>query len=73
MMCPSALAGKQAAEALRHSPIPALRKLCVEESSTGVVISGRVSSYYFKQMAQETVMPLLDHRALFNRVTVDGK
>jgi hypothetical protein len=59
------------AEALRHSPIPALRKLSVEESSAGIVITGRVSSYYLKQLAQETVMPLLDQRALVNQVRVE--
>ncbi|HEV3203700.1 MAG TPA: BON domain-containing protein [Gemmataceae bacterium] len=57
-------------QVLRQSPIPALRKLCVEESTSGVIISGRVSSYYLKQLAQETIMPLLDHRQLQNQVTV---
>jgi hypothetical protein len=60
----------QAVEALRHSPIPALRKLSVEESTSGVVISGRVPSYYLKQLAQEAVLPLLDDQELLNRVTV---
>jgi hypothetical protein len=60
----------RAAQALRQSPIPALRHLSVEEGPAGVVISGCVSSYYLKQLAQETVMPILDHRALLNRVTV---
>ena len=60
----------RAAEALRHSPIPALRKLTVEEGPAGVVITGYVSSYYYKQLAQETVMPILDHQALLNRVLV---
>jgi hypothetical protein len=59
-----------AAQALRHSPIPALRKLRVEEGPAGIVISGCVSSYYLKQLAQETVMPILDHQALLNRVLV---
>jgi hypothetical protein len=56
--------------ALRQSPIPALRKLQVEESDQEVVISGSVSSYYLKQLAQETVMPILGQRELFNRVKV---
>ena len=63
-------AQSQAERVLRQSPIPALRKLSVEESGSGIVISGRVSSYYLKQLAQETVMPLLDHRQLLNQVTV---
>lgn len=57
-------------QALRQSPIPALRKLSVEESGTDVVITGRVSTYYLKQLAQEAVMPLLDRRQLRNQVTV---
>ena len=35
-----------------------------------VVISGSVSSYYLKQLAQETIMPILDGRDLVNRVKV---
>lgn len=58
------------AQALRQSPIPALRKLSVEETGTDVVITGRVSTYYLKQLAQETVMPLLNRRQLRNQVTV---
>jgi hypothetical protein len=59
-----------AGEALRQSPIPALRKLAVEENATAVVILGRVSSYYHKQLAQEAIMPHLGERELFNRVLV---
>jgi hypothetical protein len=69
-MISTILAHPPAALVLRQSPIPALRKLSVEESHTGVVITGRVSSYYLKQLAQEAVMPLLDHRELLNRVMV---
>ena len=35
-----------------------------------VVINGRVSSYYLKQLAQEAVMPVLGGRELRNRVAV---
>jgi len=59
-----------AGAALRQSPIPALRKLSVEEDDTTVVILGRVSCYYHKQLAQETIMPVLGGRELINRVTV---
>jgi hypothetical protein len=68
MLSPSLHA--DAGEALRHSPIPALRKLAVEENTTAVVLLGRVSSYYHKQLAQETIMPHLGDRELFNRVLV---
>ena len=57
---------------LRHSPIPALRRLRVEENDGQVVLTGSVASYYLKQLAQETVMPLLDGRRLDNRVCVEG-
>ena len=62
--------GTRAIALLRQSPIPALRKLCVEESEDAVVILGCVSSYYLKQLAQETVMPVIDGRQLVNRVNV---
>jgi hypothetical protein len=60
----------RAALALRQSPLPPLRKLVLEETGEAVVIQGKVSSYYLKQLAQETVMPLLEGRKLLNRVVV---
>lgn len=57
-------------QALGRSPLPALRKLQLEETDGVVVIIGRVSSYYLKQLAQEAVMPALDGRELRNRVAV---
>ena len=63
-------AAASASQALRLSPIPALRRLSVKESAAWVLITGCVSSYYLKQLAQETVMPILDHRELRNRVRV---
>ena len=70
-MPPSAtLAQSPASAVLRQSPIPALRKLSIEETDAAVVICGAVSSYYLKQLAQETVMPILAGRELHNRVAV---
>ena len=66
----STLVGSQATEALLHSPIPALRMLQVEQTEGGEVLSGSVSSYYLKQLAQETILPYLDRCALMNRITV---
>ena len=60
----------RAVEALRHSSHPALRRLAVEESESTIVILGRVSTYYLKQLAQETVMPERGQRQLINQVTV---
>jgi hypothetical protein len=64
------LTSSRTTAALRHSPIPALRKLAVEETDSTVVLVGSVSSYYLKQLAQETIMPVLDGRELLNRVAV---
>jgi hypothetical protein len=69
-MATSTLEQSPAALALRHNPIPVLRKLSLDESDAAVVISGSVPSYYFKQLAQEAVIPLLAGRQLYNRVTV---
>jgi osmotically-inducible protein OsmY len=63
----------QVEQALRQSAIPALRRLAVEETETTVVILGRVGSYYMKQLAQETVMPVRGERQVENRVLVDGE
>ena len=69
-MTPSSVVPSRAASALRQSSIPSLRQLCVEESGDVVVIAGQVSSYYLKQLAQETIMPVLGQRELVNRVSV---
>jgi len=69
-MSTTSLMQVRADQALRQSPIPALRRLQVEESDHVIVLSGSVPSYYLKQLAQETLMPLLGSRELRNRVTV---
>jgi hypothetical protein len=69
-MSTSMLEQSPLALALRRSPIPALRKLSLQESDKTVTIQGKVSSYYLKQLAQETLLPLLDGRQLLNRVQV---
>ena len=58
------------ADALTSSPLGQLRRLVVTADDTQVVITGQVSSYYLKQMAQETVRPALGDRTLLNRVEV---
>jgi hypothetical protein len=60
----------RAEEALRQSPIPALRRLSVQEADAVIVITGTVNSYYLKQLAQETLMPLRAGRKVDNRVLV---
>lgn len=69
-MSTSTLEQSQLVLALRRSPIPALRKLALAESESTVTIQGQVASYYLKQLAQETILPLLDGRQLLNRVQV---
>jgi hypothetical protein len=58
------------ADALTSSPIGQLRRLVVISDAFQVIITGQVSSYYLKQMAQETVRPLLGDRTLLNHVEV---
>jgi hypothetical protein len=60
----------QAAQVLRHSAHPALRRLTVEETETTLVIKGSVSSYYLKQLAQETLKQVRGPRELVNQVEV---
>jgi hypothetical protein len=69
-MTSSSLLQPRAEQILRQSPIPALRRLHVEENDAEIVLSGWVASYYLKQLAQESLMPILGRRELLNRVTV---
>ena len=72
-MSTSTLEQSGLALALRRSPIPALRKLTLEENETCVTIEGEVSSYYLKQLAQETIMPCREGLRLVNRVDVEKR
>lgn len=69
-MSTSTLEQSRLALALQRSPIPALRKLRLDETETSITIHGQVTSYYLKQLAQETILPLSNGRQLFNRVHV---
>jgi hypothetical protein len=60
----------RAVQALKQSSHPALRYLRVEETERSIVISGRVSTYYLKQLAQEVIMPVRGELSLVNQVTV---
>lgn len=57
--------------ALRCSPVAALRKLRVDRSNGRLMILGRVSSYYHKQLAQEMVRTLAAGCTIENAVEVD--
>jgi hypothetical protein len=69
-MSTASLVRSLAAEALGQSPQQQLRFLDVEETEEEIVISGTVPSYYLKQLAQETVRPVLGQRRLQNRIRV---
>ena len=60
----------RAAALLRDNPVNDLRRLEVIESDSELVITGIVTSFYLKQMAQETVRPVLAGRRLRNKVLV---
>jgi hypothetical protein len=60
----------RAAALLRDNAVNDLRRLEVTESETEIVITGIVTSYYLKQMAQEAVRPALNGRKLKNKVIV---
>lgn len=60
----------RAAILLKENCVNDLRRLDVLESEAEIVISGIVSSYYLKQMAQEAVRPALCGRRLKNNVIV---
>lgn len=56
--------------ALRRSTIPVLRRINVRETDKFIILTGRVRTYYQKQLAQQAVMPYLAGRRLVNRVVV---
>jgi len=57
--------------ALSHSPFVALRGLFVEQTGNSLIISGRVDSYYKKQLAQEAIRAVCHGVELRNAVAVD--
>lgn len=61
---------QSAADALAQCSQPAVRYLHVEETDTQIILTGSVPSYYLKQVAQETVRPILGRRQLLNQVKV---
>lgn len=57
-------------QALSCCGIPALRLVTVLQMNDVVILTGRLPSYYLKQLAQEAVIPHLGQRVLENRITV---
>ena len=56
---------------LSQSPVTELRELQVSNDGQSLFISGRVSSFYHKQLAQETVRQVATGLHVVNRVNVD--
>ena len=67
-------AAEQAAtDVLANSSVRELRELRVDGNATQVRLSGSVSSFYHKQLAQEAVRPVTAGRQIVNRVLVNRK
>jgi hypothetical protein len=61
---------ERARAALADCPIYALRELTVEPLEDAIQISGSVSSFYHKQLAQEFVRAVADTAEVVNSVRV---
>ena len=57
--------------ALSQSPIFALRRLEVERQGDALILTGRVHTFYEKQLAQELVRDVEPEIDLVNSVAVD--
>lgn len=64
-------AEQRAQDALTRSPIHALRSLHVEQHGEQLVLSGRLSSFYYKQLAQELVRSVASDLRVVNSIDVD--
>ena len=61
----------RAQTALTSSPIYALQQIMVSHEGDQLLLSGRVSTYYHKQLAQEAVRAVVEHVHVVNSITVD--
>ena len=61
---------ERAQSALAWSPIYELRSLQVESEDGRLVITGAVSSFYHKQLAQELVRTVAEHVEVVNKTVV---
>jgi hypothetical protein len=60
----------RAKSALSRSRIYDLRRLSVDQDGEAVVLRGRVSSFYHKQLAQELVRGAIDGAEVINAIRV---
>jgi hypothetical protein len=63
---------RRAQSVLRNSPIHALRDILVEREGELLVLSGMVSTFYHKQLAQEALRGLTSGLRLTNEINVDA-
>ena len=61
----------RARAALAESPIFMLRELRVEQSGDALLLSGRVDTFYHKQLAQEAVRGVAEGMQVVNSIEVD--
>ena len=61
---------ERAQNALSSSPIHAMRVLRVEQDCDALIISGRVETFYHKQLAQELVRAVSNGCQLINSIDV---
>ena len=59
-----------AGSTLQKSSIPELRRVRIQESDDLIVLRGTVSSYYFKQLAQESLRSVAEDRRIVNLLEV---
>jgi osmotically-inducible protein OsmY len=57
--------------ALRQSPVPALRNVEVFECEGRIILSGKLRSYYLKQLAQEAVLQVVSNAPVDNQIRVE--
>ena len=62
---------KSVQDAFQKSPVHGLRELQVEQVGSSILISGKVSSFYQKQLAQEVVRHLDPAARIVNSIVVD--
>ena len=60
----------QVKSALAASPIFDLHDLSVEQNGSGIILSGTVSSFYHKQLAQEVVRLVAGKVPVINSIDV---
>lgn len=70
-MIDSTTSFEMARQALNDSPIYDLRNIVVEESGNNLLLSGRVESFYHKQLAQELIRHMVGQIRVVNSIKVD--